>query len=231
MRVLTCGSTPFFVCTTYFTFKSCRDVLQQDPIATYNPVPLSNVTDTLQQIHFPTYFSSFTPRSFPDRLILTHPPFVKSLSVILNETSSDVVEAYLVIRAALSLSPYLSVNTEVWKARRSLLETLTGIKKGAFGDRAEYCVGQVEDSLGFAAGRYFVQKTFGGNSKNKAMKVISGGLCNQYFNLPADARFSLSTGIVKAFKQSIEHIDWMDEVSSKAAAEKVRLEILLCQPL
>lgn len=98
--------------------------------------------------------------------------------MILNETSSDVVEAYLVIRAALSLSPYLGVNTEAWKARRSLLETLTGIKKGAFGDRAEYCVGQVEANLGFAAGRYFVQKTFGGNSKNKAMKVISGGLCN-----------------------------------------------------
>jgi endothelin-converting enzyme len=149
--------------------------------------------------------------------------------VILNETSSDVVEAYLVIRAALSLSPYLGVNTEAWKARRSLLETLTGIKKGAFGDRAEYCVGQVEGSLGFAAGRYFVQKTFGGNSKNKAMKVISGGLCNQFpFNMLM--HFFFSADIVKAFKQSIKHIDWMDEVSSRAAAEKVRPEILLCQP-
>lgn len=190
MPALICRSTLSFVQILSIFLKLCRDVLQQDPIATYNPVPLSNITGTLRQIHFPTYFSSFTPRSFPDRIILTYPLFVASLSAILNETPSDVVEAYLVIRAALSLSPYLSMNTEAWKAQRLLLETLTGVKKGAVGDRAEYCVRQVEDSLGFAAGRYFVQKTFGGNSKDKAMKIITGNVFNYFHcNLLADDFF------------------------------------------
>lgn len=148
--------------------------MEQDPFATYNPVPLSNLTDTLPQVHFPTYFSSFTPRAFPDRVILTHPPYVASLSTILNETSSTVVEGYLVVRAALALSPYLGMSTEAWKTQRSLLETLTGIKKGAVGERAEYCIGQVEARLGFASGRFFVQKTFRGNSKSKATKLITG---------------------------------------------------------
>ncbi|KAF9052689.1 hypothetical protein BJ165DRAFT_1413126 [Panaeolus papilionaceus] len=176
------------------------DILYQDPVATYNPVRLSNLTETITQIKFPTYFSTFTPRTFPDRVILTYPPYAKSLYEILNTTKSDVIESYLIVRAGFTLSPYLSMQTDAWKAQRSLLEALTGIKKGAIGDRSEYCVERVEETLGFAAGRYFVNATFGGDSKEKGTKVI--------------------TDIVKAFKHSLEHIDWMDEKSAHAAAEK-----------
>ncbi|KAH9484148.1 Endothelin-converting enzyme-like protein [Psilocybe cubensis] len=176
------------------------DIIQQDPVATYNPVPLANLTDTITQIHFPTYFSAFTPRSYPDTVILTYPDFAASLSNILNETSADVVEAYLITRVALSLSPYLGRSTEAWQAHRTLLEALTGIKKGAVGDRSEQCIGQVENSLGFASGRFFVNETFGGDSRDKGTKVI--------------------TDIVESFKTSLKDIDWMDAQSAKAAAEK-----------
>lgn len=86
-----------------------------------------------------------------------------------------MIEGYLVVRAALTLSPFLGTSSEAWMAQRTLTETLTGVKKGAVGDRAEYCLGRVETSLGFASGRFFVQETFGGTSKNKATKVITSG--------------------------------------------------------
>ena len=151
-----------------------REVLIQDPIATYNPVDISNLTDTITQIHFPSYFATFAARRYPDKVILTYPLYTVSLSKILDETSSEVIEAYLIVQAALNLSPYLGMDTDAWRAQRSLLESLTGIKKGAVGDRAEYCVGQVEQNLGFAAGRYFVNETFGGESREKGTKVIKG---------------------------------------------------------
>ncbi|PPR08078.1 hypothetical protein CVT24_010539 [Panaeolus cyanescens] len=176
------------------------DILYQDPIATYNPVQLSNLTSTLTQINFPTYFSTFTPRTFPDRVVLTYPSYSKSLHDILNDTDSDVIESYLVARAGFTLSPFLSMHTDAWKAQRALLEALTGIKKGAIGDRSEYCIERVQETLGFAAGRYFVNATFGGDSREKGTKVI--------------------TDIVDAFKHSLKHIDWMDEKSARAAAEK-----------
>ncbi|KAE9406762.1 zincin [Gymnopus androsaceus JB14] len=176
------------------------DILYQDPIATYNPAPIFNLTASLPQIEFARYFATFTPGKFPDRLILTYPPYAESLSEILEKTSGDVIEAYLVTRAALSLSSYLGMDTEAWQAQRTLVETLNGIKKGAVGERSEYCVGQVEQALGFAAGRYFVNETFGGESKEKGTKVI--------------------TDIVKAFQTSLKGIDWMDEKSAKAASEK-----------
>ena len=148
--------------------------MHQDPIATYNPVPLFNLTETIPQIHFPTYFSTFAPRAYPDRVIVTYPAYSVSLSNILNETPSEVIEAYLVSRAALALSPHLGMSTEAWQAQRSLVELLTGVKKGAIGDRAEYCVGIVEANLGFATGRYFVNKTFKDQAREKGTKVITG---------------------------------------------------------
>lgn len=174
MQVLTCKSNLYVSVRVTHLHEAYRDIMQQDPFATYNPVPIFNLTDALPQIHFPTYFSTFTSSSFPERVILSYPPYVGALSNILNETLSEVVEGYLVVRAALSLSPYLGANTEAWKAQRTLLETLTGVKKGAIGDRSEYCLERVEDNLGFASGRYFVKEAFGGNSKNKATKVITG---------------------------------------------------------
>ncbi|RDB20946.1 Endothelin-converting enzyme 1 [Hypsizygus marmoreus] len=176
------------------------DILYQDPIRTYNPWPLSNLTEAVPHIDFPTYFSTFTPRNFPQQVIVTYPAYPASLASILDATPAEVIEAYLVVRAALTLSPHLGMGTEAWRAQRFLQETLTGIKKGAVGDRSEYCIGKVEETLGFAVGRYFVNQTFGGDSREKGTKVI--------------------TDIVKSFQASLPRIDWMDKKSAHAAAEK-----------
>jgi endothelin-converting enzyme len=136
-------------------------------------------------------------------VIVASPAYAEAVSEILDATSADTIEAYLVVRAALALSPNLGMATEAWQAQRTLLETLTGVKKGAVGDRAEYCVQKVEAKLGFASGRYFVNETFGGESREKGTKVI--------------------TDIVKAFKASLPNVPWLDKTSRKAAAQKVRV--------
>ena len=57
-----------------------------------------------------------------------------------------------------------------------MIETLQGIKKGQVPDRREWCVQQVENAMGVAAGRFFVQQTFGGESRKKGVKVIEGAV-------------------------------------------------------
>ena len=163
-----------FLVYTIHTHIIVRDVLLQDPIATYNPVPLSNLTESLPQFDFKAYFSTFAPRNFPNRVILPSITFPAALSEILADTPKSTIQAYLETRAALSLAANLGIETEAWLAVRSLEERLRGIKPGAVGDRAEFCVGKVEAAMGFAAGRYFVQKTFGGDSRTKGTKVITG---------------------------------------------------------
>lgn len=176
------------------------DILYQDPIATYNPAPLEDLTTALPEIKFPEYFAAFTPRNFPSNVILTSTTYPSSLSAILNATTSETLEAYLVTRAGLALAPLLSLETEAWKAVRNLQEVLQGLKKGAVGDRAEFCTTQVEQAMGFATGRYFVNETFAGDSKEKGTKIIKD--------------------IVQTFKKSLSHIEWMDKKSAAAAGEK-----------
>ena len=177
----------------------------------------------MTQINFPNYFATFTPRSYPAEVIVTYPEYTRSLTSILNDTDTDVLEAYLVSRAALSLAPRLGTSTESWKATRTLQEVLQGIKPGAIGDRAEYCVNSVDQALGFAAGRYFVNETFAGDSKEKGTKVITGA-CSSIIHRYQRGHFCAD--IVKAFKESLSSIPWMDEKSAVAAAQKVTCSVL-----
>lgn len=179
------------------------DILYGDPYATYNPVTARNMSRTISQMDFETYFTAFAPRNFPEKIIMTSYNYAKKLGKLLDDTDADIIEAYLVTRAALQLSPHLGLETEAWKAQRTLVEALQGIKKGAIGDRSEYCVEKVEEAMGFAAGRYFANETFSGDSREKGEKVIFD--------------------IIKSFKESLDKIEWMDKESSEAAKKKVTL--------
>ena len=150
-----------------------RDKLEQDPFGTYNPTSINTLKSALPQINFPDYFATFTPRFFPSRIIITYKPYPSSLSEILKRTHPDVIEAYLVTRAALQYAPNLGATTEAWKAVRQLRETLDGLRPGAIGERSEFCTRQVESAMGFATGRYFVNATFPGNSRAKSSEVIT----------------------------------------------------------
>ncbi|KAG9105242.1 hypothetical protein FRC07_009462, partial [Ceratobasidium sp. 392] len=124
------------------------DILYGQPFETYNPMNLTDLADALPSIHFPTYFSTFTPRAFPTRLIASYPAYASALNDIIDDTAYDVIEAYLIAHASLELGSHLGTSTRVWKAVRSLQETLQGLKKGVVGDRGEYCLGKVEEALG-----------------------------------------------------------------------------------
>ncbi|KAG8821863.1 hypothetical protein FRC17_009710, partial [Serendipita sp. 399] len=183
-----------------------------DPIGSYNPKPFSQLVANLTQINFPNYLAAFSPRSFPSRLIVTYPPYVSSLSTILEEASSETVDAYLTLRTSLDLAPLLGQDTPAWMIVRELREALGGIKKGAVPERSEYCARQVSDVMGYATGRFFVHEAFGGNSKAKSGALIKS--------------------VIDAFKDSLPQLSWMDSNSSKAAAEKASaIEVKVGYPL
>ncbi|EJD52946.1 zincin [Auricularia subglabra TFB-10046 SS5] len=189
------------------------DIILQDPLATYNPVPLATLAAQLPQINFPAYFAAFAVRRFPaSTVILTYPPFVRALSDMLRNTSIETLEAYLASRVALKYAQFLGPETDEWKAWKELDQTVKGIKKGVVTDRAEWCLDQVENRLGYAVGRFFAQESFGGDSQEKGVGVIKG--------------------IIGAFKESLIHLDWMDQESADAAGEKAdALDIKVGYPM
>ena len=111
---------------------------------------------------FPGFVSSFAPRNFPEKVIVTHPPYFENLEGLIESTSAEVLQAYFVSQAALQLAPFLGLNTELWKAVNEFNQALNGIKKGTPTDREKWCLARVQDGLGFMAGRFFVNEVFGG---------------------------------------------------------------------
>ncbi|VDC06015.1 unnamed protein product [Peniophora sp. CBMAI 1063] len=176
------------------------DKLTQDPFGTYNKIPLSNISSTLNQLDFGGYLASFNPRNFPEFAIVTYPPFISSLSQLLDDVDKDTLEAYLTTRPMLALASRLSTETAAWKAKRRLTETLQGIKPGALPDRAEYCVEAVDSALGFGAGHFFVSETFSPDARARGEHIISS--------------------IIESFKTSLKSVEWMDKESAKKAGEK-----------
>jgi endothelin-converting enzyme len=147
-----------------------------DPIGSYNPMPFSNLTAGLPEFNFPNYLATFAPRAFPTRVIVTYPPYVSSLSHILESAESEVVEAYLIARIALSVSPLLGQETDAWKVVRELNEILGGLKKGAVPDRAEYCAKQVSDTMGYV----FLDLSLISTDKSVIGMPRAGFLCRRH---------------------------------------------------
>ena len=118
------------------------------------------------------YISTFVLRHFPRTLNVVSTGYAASLSTILSETEDEVVEAYLVSRTALSLTPYLGSTSEVRKAQQAFEESLKGHVQ-RLSDRSGWCLQLVEDSMGFATGRFFAQQTFGSDSKERVTRMIT----------------------------------------------------------
>ncbi|KAF8758456.1 Peptidase family M13 [Rhizoctonia solani] len=129
----------------------------------------------------PELFLYLHTRAFPSRVIVSYPEYPSKLNAIIGSTDYDIIEAYLVARASSNLDPI----------------SVPQLQSGRPG---EWCLGKVEEALGFAAGRFYVQKAFGGDSRKKAESVI--------------------TNVISAFKDSLNNVKWMDHESSKAAYEK-----------
>lgn len=160
---------------------ACLDleILYTDPFFTYNSITIASFSARLPEIDFGAYFFLLgVPPTFgsshDSTVIVSYPPYIESLSSLLRETSAETLESYLVTRVAPRLGDYLSSQTEVWRAKRELDELLDGLKRGAVGWREDFCLKRVEGALGFASGRFFVWKVFGGESRAKVTRVVEG---------------------------------------------------------
>ena len=149
------------------------------------------------------YISTFNTRKFPEKIVVTHPPYIAAVHKLLAKTPDHVVSAYFAPRFGLSYSTLLGPQTPVRLATRRLQELLQGIKPGTPEDRQLFCQAVVDSQtgLGFLGGKEFVDRKFAGDSKEKAEKVIYD--------------------IIDAFKARLPSVPWMDKESAKAAQLKV----------
>lgn len=171
-----------------------------NPHYAYNPYSTSAVSHALPFLDIPTYLSTFAPRTFPENITVTYPPYLNAVTKLVEQTPDEVLSGYFVTRLALTYADALGPKTEVKKSFRRLQEVLKGIKPGTEENRQDVCLAWVDDIVGFIAGREFVREAFSPEAKSEGERIIRS--------------------IVSAFHAKLPHISWMDEESAAAAQKK-----------
>uniref|UniRef100_A0A673Y976 endothelin-converting enzyme 1 n=1 Tax=Salmo trutta TaxID=8032 RepID=A0A673Y976_SALTR len=133
-------------------------------------------------------------------VVLYAKEFLQQVSDLINKTDRSLLNNYMIWN--LVQKGVSSLDQRFENAQDKLLESLYGTKKSRT-PRWQTCIGNTDDTLGFALGALFVKATFDKHSK----KIVSliGGMINE---------------IRTAFKDALDHIKWMDKQTRMAAKDK-----------
>ena len=143
-----------------------------NPHYSYNPYNIKQFEKALPILDVPAYLSAFSIRQFPANLTVTYPPYLHSLTHIVDTTPDYILSAYFVTQLAMAHGKALGPKTGVWMELRRLEEALYGLQPGTKEDRQDVCLTWVNHVVGYIAGAEFVKKTFSPAARDDAMGII-----------------------------------------------------------
>uniref|UniRef100_A0A3Q2XX52 endothelin-converting enzyme 1 n=1 Tax=Hippocampus comes TaxID=109280 RepID=A0A3Q2XX52_HIPCM len=123
--------------------------------------------------------------------------YLQQVSQLINGTERSLLNNYMMWN--LVQKSVSSLDQRFENAQDKLLESLYGTKKSCT-PRWQTCIGNTDDTLGFALGALFVKATFDKRSKDTAEEMIDE--------------------IRAAFKRTLDRLAWMDDDTKRAAKEK-----------
>uniref|UniRef100_A0A3B5LZR6 endothelin-converting enzyme 1 n=1 Tax=Xiphophorus couchianus TaxID=32473 RepID=A0A3B5LZR6_9TELE len=123
--------------------------------------------------------------------------YLQQVSELINKTDRSLLNNYMMW--TLVQKGVATLDQRFENAQDKLLESLYGTKKSCT-PRWQTCIGNTDDTLGFALGALFVKATFDKHSKEIAEEMINE--------------------IRSAFKYSLDRLSWMDDETRQAAKDK-----------
>lgn len=174
--------------------------LQSQAYHSYNPVVVSNLTSTFPYVSFERIIESLTGKSLPKAVLLTSPAYLEAVNRLLEKTPKGTIQAYLLWTTMRSFLGHTSASTR--KPWENFSKVLAGIDPNVKKERWKTCVREMDNTLGFLAGEFYVRKRFGGDSKERGRMVIEQ--------------------IKDAFVERFDELDWVDEQTRTVAVRKVK---------
>ena len=166
----------------------------------YNPVAVSNLTATVPYVSFETIIENLTEKRLPKSVLLTSPPYLEAVNNLLEKTPKETIQAYLLWTTIRNFIGHTSASTR--KAWEDFSKTLAGIDPNVKKERWKTCVREMDNTIGFLAGEFYVRKTFGGNAKERGRLTIEQ--------------------IKDAFVTRFAELDWVDDETREVAVRKVK---------
>jgi putative endopeptidase len=176
---------------------SLTRVERRDPYKIYHLMPEAELQALTPSFAWSRYLDAVGLAGATE-LNVTEPKFFEALEQALARESLDAWKAYLRWHVTRGLAPYLSA-TFVQANFAFYRGYLRGVQQ--LPPRWKRCVGLVDDQLGEALGRVFVEKTFPPEVKAQALDMV--------------------TRIEHAMRARLEALDWMGEATKQQALAKL----------
>lgn len=174
------------------------NVENRNPVKTYNKIEVTKLGELLPGFDWNAYFSDMGTGGKTDSVIVRQPSYLSSLHKVIQDTAIETWQAYFNWRVLNAYAPYLSKRFVDQDFSFNNV-SLRGIPQNQ--PRWKRGVGRVEESLSEALGQLYVEKHF--PAENKARMQV------------------LVNNLLLAYKQSIETLPWMSEVTKKEALTKL----------
>jgi predicted metalloendopeptidase len=183
-------------------------VENRDPVKGYNPVALGELSALAPALDWPAFAANAGLADAAGHVLVRQPSYLRGLSPLLASVPLDTWKAYARVRLLDAYAPYLSkefVDTRFAFAGRVLDGTRTNRARWKRGIRL------VNESLGEALGRLYVDKHFPPESKQRMEAMVA--------NLLATCRESITT------------LDWMSpETRQQALAKLAKFSVKVGYP-
>ncbi|WP_156112448.1 M13 family metallopeptidase [Lacinutrix jangbogonensis] len=173
-------------------------VERRNPDNRYNPRSISDLQLMVPEVKWSNFFKGIGVKEI-DTVIVGDLGYFKRLNEVLAENNVDDWKAYLRWKALNNASGRLTM--ELDKADWDFYsKELNGAKKQRA--REERALGSLNNTVGEALGKLYVERKFPPEAKAKAEKMIKN--------------------VILAFENRINKLDWMSEETKKKAIEKLR---------
>jgi putative endopeptidase len=173
-------------------------VENRDPVKTYNKVELAKLAELAPGYDWKAFMDAAGISAKASYVIVSQPTYLKGFAEVANKTSLDTWKAYLQMHLISSYSSYLS---KAFVDQRFAFYgvVLTGTPQNE--PRWKRGVGVVENALGEAVGKLYVQQNFPAERKARMEVMVKN--------------------LLTAYKQSIDTLDWMSPATKKEAQAKL----------
>ncbi|MCL5266911.1 MAG: M13 family metallopeptidase [Bacteroidetes bacterium] len=177
---------------------SMTRVERRDPKATYNMMTVAKINSLTPDFSWNSYLQYFHLEGVK-KINVGQPKFIAAVGKMLKNLSVNEWKVYLKWHLLNAMAPYL--NDEFVAERFNFYgKTLSGAKE--LQPRWKRVIGTMDQEIGFALGKLYVEKHFSPEAKARAEQMVH--------NLEV------------AFAQRIKKVDWMSETTRKQALIKLK---------
>lgn len=145
---------------------------REDVTKSYNPRTLEETEKLLPEISFSSIISALAPSGYKtERVIVGSPPYLKSLSRIMGETSRETVQLFFKWKLIQSFAN--DIEDPKIRPLREFNNKLDGKDPQAAEERWRKCVQVLDDSLPWSLSRFYIEDFFSRGSKQLGDQIIS----------------------------------------------------------